>query len=278
MKALIIALLFAINVNAQILKSYTNLVGDKNAYYEIPSDTYDKTKPAPVLIFMHGKDQKAWGENKVNTNVLNVGLPNLIRSGTVKFPGIFLVLQNQYSDWDNYFDYGRDSSSVRKPGAYVKNFIDEMKKVYNIDTTRIYLTGLSMGGGGCLSVVQNYPSLCAAAVPIAGWGDPAKTTNIKTAIWIIQGELDHGSTLKALGESFIRNNPTVQNHAPTIYAGVGHDAWTRGYAEPDFMPWLLSKKLTFGVPDVTADPVIETKYVLVNGVKTALPLKIEEAK
>jgi predicted peptidase len=284
-KLIAIALMFALNASAQVsTKFYTNLMGETNAYYDIASDVYDKTKPAPVIIFLHGLAERAPGRGLTVPNAYKVGLPGKITDGTLKFPGIFLAPQCQYGDWDHVYTYDQYNKTavgpvLTKPGAYVKHYIDEMRKIYNIDTTRIYVTGLSMGGGGTMSLVQNNKNLAAAAVCIAGWGDASTsgTSNIKTAVWIAHGGADNPGNQINVSAAIIFNNPTIPNHAATIYDGVGHNAWDRLYAEPEFMPWLMSKKLGGTIPPVV-DPTTIKNYVMVNGIKTELPLKIEEVK
>jgi len=44
---------------------------------------------------------------------------------------------------------------------------------YHIDTNRIYVTGLSLGGFGAWDQITQNPSLYAAAVPLSGGGDPS---------------------------------------------------------------------------------------------------------
>ncbi len=44
--------------------------------------------------------------------------------------------------------------------------VEHLKKVYNIDPTRIYATGFSMGGIKTWDIIQEYPELVAAAAPM----------------------------------------------------------------------------------------------------------------
>ncbi len=55
----------------------------------------------------------------------------------------------------------------------VDKLVDELVHRHNIDTTRIYLTGLSRGGYGVWQMAINHPkkyaamiSICAATIPI----------------------------------------------------------------------------------------------------------------
>lgn len=226
------------------LKYYTNIAGDNNAYYEILPAGYNAAKSWPVLIFLHGRDEKAWKEGMVHPDILKVGLPPVLLSGKLKFPGICVIPQCQVADWDHYYSYNKfHIGSVNDPGAMVKDLYVKLRKKYHIDTTRVYITGISMGGGGAMSFIQENPSLAAGAIVIAGWGDPAKINHLSTAVWIFQGETDGGADMKSLGEKIVKSNPSVKNHAPTIYAGKGHGIWDQAYATPGLFDWLASHKL-----------------------------------
>lgn len=272
---------------AQTVKTYTNVVGDLNSYYIFVQPGVDTTKPVPLLIFLHGMGEKTWYPGGVTTTLPTLGPSKNIINGFIKFPGIYLIPVCQTADWDNVYKYtsdGKVGATVNMPGAYVKDFLDKMLKRYKIDRTRIYITGLSMGGGGTWSVVQNNPSVFAAAVPIAGWGDVNKISGISTCIWPFQGELDSGANINALQNSIIVANPSVADHAATIYAGVGHNAWDLAYSNADLMPWIFSKQLTSVpvIPPVVTPPVVApvatdtTKLKLyINGVLVTKTTTIE---
>ena len=66
--------------------------------------------------------------------------------------------------------------------------IQKMKKELPVDTNRIYITGLSMGGQGTYDAIERYPQLFAAAVPVSGGGDTSKAASIATIpLWIFHG-------------------------------------------------------------------------------------------
>ena len=60
-----------------------------------------------------------------------------------------------------------------------------------VDTNRIYITGLSMGGYGTYDAIERYPNLFAAAVPVCGGGDVSRAASIAhIPIWIFLGSED----------------------------------------------------------------------------------------
>ena len=59
-------------------------------------------------------------------------------------------------------------SDISLYGKMVIELIEYLIKEKNIDTDRIYIAGLSMGGYGTFELVSRRPDLFAAAVPICG--------------------------------------------------------------------------------------------------------------
>jgi predicted peptidase len=124
----------------------------------------------------------------------------------------------------------------------LNKLIDSAIARYPVDTNRIYLTGLSMGGIGTLDFAIRYPQRFAAIIPIAfriepGWNVCA-LTNIPT--WAFHGALDPIiplSNAQSVIAALIAcgGNPTF-----TIYPDLYHDSWTRTYRNPAIYDWLLT--------------------------------------
>ena len=118
-----------------------------------------------------------------------------------------------------------------------------MKKDYVVDTKRVYLTGLSMGGEGTWSLAAAHPDRWAAIVPICGGGDLRTAAKIKDIpCWCFHGDADKmirvqlsrdmiGALRKAGGRPLYHE-----------YPGVGHNCWDRTYAMPDLYEWLSLQK------------------------------------
>jgi predicted peptidase len=128
--------------------------------------------------------------------------------------------------------------------------LDDIEKHYRVDTSRVYLTGLSMGGYGTWSLGLKYPERFAAIVPICGGGDPLafRLTDPKKA-----------EAIKSLGIRAFHGakDPTVpvaesermvdalkkigcKEVELTIYPDAQHDSWTETYNNPKVFEWLLA--------------------------------------
>jgi hypothetical protein len=71
------------------------------------------------------------------------------------------------------------------------SLLDEIVRNYSVDSERIYLTGLSMGGFGTFDFLARHPDLFAAGVPMSGGGNPSDAPLMKDVpIWIFHGALD----------------------------------------------------------------------------------------
>lgn len=221
------------------------------AYYMYTPSAYKADGPKyPLLIFLHGAGEK--GNSQVKADNLNKilvnGPPKLIQTKTwnPKYPMLVASLQC-HDDW-------WDANKVTKVTEF-------LMANYAVDTTRIYMTGLSMGGYGTwdqVAVIGKNRSHITAALPICGSGF-INSTYVKRAaevpIWTFHGDADPTvnvsysiNMVKAINET----DPKVKAKV-TIYPGVGHDSWTMTYngkgmgkESPDYDPfnmdvfeWLL---------------------------------------
>ncbi|HTE25988.1 PKD domain-containing protein [Flavitalea sp.] len=206
-----------------------------HGFYEYLPQGYDQGSASyPLIIFFHGAGERGDGSPSQLPRILSNGVPKMINNGT--FPTSFtvngqthkfIVISPQFTDvpaWNQ--------------NNYVNDVIDYAVRNYRVDASRIYLTGLSMGGGMIFYYFQqniNYTNRIAAIVPIAeayGFNDgTAKViADAKVATW-----LTHNS-----GDNVINVSPTrlyeqaINKYSPglakaTIFQVSGHDAWTKTY-------------------------------------------------
>src|SRR5690606_30403874 len=112
---------------------------------------------------------------------------------------------------------------------------------YKVDTTRVYLTGLSMGGYGTWYFASEYPERFAAIAPICGgggWWMPRRLTSLP--IWVFHGDADTTVPLRASEEMVKAIREAGGKVKFTVYPGVGHDSWTETYNNPELYNWFLS--------------------------------------
>ncbi len=197
----------------------------------LPNDYGSGDKQWPLVIFLHGA-----GECGDDLNLVKVhGPPKLVEQRPGDFP--FLVASPQAPKNDvPIID--------RWDGRLLSQFLDQLLADYAVDTDRVYLTGLSMGGFGTLRWAAREPKRFAAIVPICGggWGYGKELKDVPT--WLFHGDLDEGVPLRLSQD--VSDGIRREGGAPklTIYEGVGHDSWTATYNNPEVYKWLLSHKLS----------------------------------
>lgn len=133
-------------------KAYLSQVDNTIQPYQIfvPSG-YDKSKPFPLVIALHGMggDENSYltvyGQGAIKTEAEKRG---------------YIVACPK----------GRKPASMYVGDAEkdVMDVLAEVRRAYNIDADRIYLTGHSMGGFGTWSVAMNHPEVFAALAPVSG--------------------------------------------------------------------------------------------------------------
>ena len=148
--------------------------------------------------------------------------------------------------------------------------IDEVMATKAIDPTRVYLTGLSMGGFGAFDLAARRPELFAAVVPICGGGDPATAASIaRIPFFIVHGTDDPVVPValsRAMREAIAaaaatraraerekaRGTPDdprpMPKRAPNPmyreFDNVGHDSWTPAYRFGDdgVLDWMFAQR------------------------------------
>jgi predicted peptidase len=217
----------------------------------LPADT---VSPKPLLIFLHGAFEK--GDD--NLSQLNIGgrffLRDSIRNG---YPAYVLFPQcptdDSWAYFENRIDYTTGFATdwvfpFRKEpthiSALLKTWIDSMQHIYAVDTSRIYIAGLSQGGMGVLDMLARYPGYFAAGISMCGAGDPSTTKLIagKSAVWLFHGAADKVVPPDFSKDYYRRLKRLNSEVRLSWYEGVEHNCWVKAFAEPDLMHWLFSQR------------------------------------
>jgi predicted peptidase len=184
----------------------------------------EQNKVYPLLIFLHGS-----GERGNNLELVKKHGPPSFVENRPDFP--FITVSPQCSDGAHW------AFKVEELQAMLEKLLTK----YRIDTNRIYLTGLSMGGFGTWAWACSQPDQFAAIAPVCGGGYPYYTYElIKTPVWAFHGESDDVIPVMKTVEMVEAVNANGGSARMTIYPGVGHDSWVNAYKEEELYIWLLS--------------------------------------
>ena len=126
----------------------------------------------------------------------------------------------------------------------VDTILDDARFGHRIDSSRIYLTGFSMGGFGTFRTACEFPDRFAAIIPLAGFGmlnDAAKLQTVPT--WAFHGDADNMVSYVATKNMIsTMKNQKHPNAKLTILYGAGHDIPGIVYTRTDLYCWLLKQK------------------------------------
>ena len=123
------------------------------------------------------------------------------------------------------------------------NLLDDITSRYDVDTKRIYLTGLSMGGFGAWELACEYPERFAAVVPICGGGQPYLVDNLKDVpVWAFHGAKDKVVDVRKSKEMVDALKACGGDVKLTIYREAEHDSWTQTYDNKKLYDWLLKHR------------------------------------
>ena len=201
-----------------------------------PKETAED-KRYPLVIFLHGSGERG---NDNTITLKHIAPLFLEEKNRTEFPCFLMVPQCPANERWTYPDWYQEP---KEPMSSVVALIDSLSALPFIDNTRIYITGLSMGGFGTWYLITRYPEKFAAAVPICGGGDWNQVQNFKhLPIWAFHGSKDdivHPDQTRKMIQALKKSGgkPTY-----TEYKKVGHDSWTKAYLEPQLLPWLFSHK------------------------------------
>ncbi|HEU4471688.1 MAG TPA: T9SS type A sorting domain-containing protein [Flavisolibacter sp.] len=245
-KMLMICLLFCAfrqSASAQTINQvpvYTRVNSFIGGYYEALPVNYasNPTAKFPVLIFLHGAGEVGDGSPAKLPLVLRNAIPKLIKEN--KFPTSFNVNGQSHS----FIVISPQMSGSDYSGNSIHTLIDHLISKYRVDQSRIYLTGLSMGGGN----TWVYAGSAAGSTRLAGivnicGNSPAYDGMVNTVakanlpVWAFHNQGD-GVCPVAYTNDWIRKlNAYVPAMSPsakgTIFPVSGHDAWTKAY-DPNY--------------------------------------------
>jgi predicted peptidase len=125
----------------------------------------------------------------------------------------------------------------------LKAMLDSILAKYAVDSDRVYLTGLSMGGYGAWAMGIQYPDLFAAVAPVCGGGEPDAVCALEnTPVWAFHGDEDSVVDISESQKMVNALEACGGDVKFTVYPGVGHDSWTQTYNNPELYQWFLSHK------------------------------------
>jgi predicted peptidase len=239
------------NVNDFIdfsLRSPTNALLLPGRLY-VPPEAANPVQPRPLITFLHGAGES--GTN--NFAQINQNIDNLLAEA--KQRGAFLYAPQTNNTW-----------APATTTANTMTMIGRALNDFNVDDSRLYITGLSMGGGGVWNMLNRYPDRFAAGVPIAAVtpsGDFLSGNLLDDAIWAFHARNDNvvsvSTTRNVLSGILRAGRETIPTFPPTNDTATifqfdspgldlhytepgtgGHGIWTPVYAFEPMYDWMFA--------------------------------------
>ncbi len=206
-------------------------------YYLYTPDNLQPGEKYPIALFLHGCCGDSYDASLRNAVDPPVRMWHNFGKNEQKTP-TYILAPATSSGWSQHF-------------GNLKTAIDDLIENAQGDSTRIYITGFSMGGRGTWDFINQYPNYFAAAMPMGMnfSGNPSTIKDIP--IWTNRGQLDgHASdlhtqvgTIRELNDDNRGGLEWVTGVNPrfTSFEGVGHGVQWDACSSQDLVGWALSK-------------------------------------
>jgi hypothetical protein len=241
----------------------------------LPDDYAQNNNQYPLIIFLHGAEDIGNGGTDLY-KVASKGLPKLIQDQS--FPKSFTVNGETHKFIVISPQLNPEYSGTYWSRDYIGAVFSYVKKNYRVDPSRVYLTGLSLGGGGVWEYSSSTKSIAdslAAIAPVCGAASSnSHFANIiatsRLPVWAFHGILDETVTVQTTSTwvNLINSNLINPIAKATLYPNVGHNSWDYAYdlnynqnnafSNENLYSWLLQNQRLSLVPEIV-DPELPTQ-------------------
>lgn len=205
-----------------------------------PQDYYYSLENTPVIIFLHG--QSLCGRNL--ERVRRYGPLDAIVKGR-QIEALVIVPQNPGGAWN--------------PDK-INDVLEWTKKHYAMDSTRVYVIGMSLGGYGTLDFAGTYPDKVAAAMALCGGCSLKDVSGLgKVPLWIMHGTADRAVPISQ-SKTVVGQLQKTSNDKRLRYdwlKGASHGALARILYMTKTYEWLFAHSLLDKDRPVNTDVDIE---------------------
>ena len=217
----------ALGAQSQHMYPFRKFVdGGYNFWVYTPTNSAD-TVDKPLVVFLHGSS--LCGNNL--DRVRRYGPLNAIEMG-MDIDALVLAPQNSGGAW--------------KPDKIWK-VVEWVEQHFAVDTNRIYVLGMSLGGYGTIDFTASYPSKIAAAMALCGGGNNRNLCPLNDVpLWILHGTADRAvgiSQSQRVVDAISSCRDTANRLIWTRLKGMNHGQLVYAFYMPETYQWLFSHSL-----------------------------------
>ncbi|HXN16683.1 MAG TPA: prolyl oligopeptidase family serine peptidase [Usitatibacter sp.] len=231
-------------VETGFLNRSVSIEGSMHRYQVYVPARYRASVAWPVILFLHGSGESGT-DGLLQTEV---GLGTALRRYPDRYPAIVVFPQTP-----------SDKSGNAVITKIALAALDKTLHEFATDASRVYLTGLSMGGGGAWYLAYRHPERFAALVPIcarvaiagesASEVIPGESAYQRLAkrlrklpVWIYHGDSDTVVPVAESRQAFAALKAAGGDVRYTEIAGGNHNAWDTAYQSEQLPAWLLKMR------------------------------------
>ena len=230
-------------------RTHVSLQKDTLHYRLLKPLDYDPNKQYPLVVCLSGGAGRGRDNSKQIAGSKAAQVLSILENRK-KYPAFIFAPQcPPGADWGRSLGKSERERLIargryKQPNveALVFEVIAALEEEFNIDTTRRYITGQSMGGYGTWHYILSRPQIFAAAIPICGGANPDLAKNVADVpLWVFHGDKD-----KTVPVDFSRNMVAAIKKAGgnpkyTEFPGVGHNSWHPAFDTPELLDWLFAQ-------------------------------------
>lgn len=222
--------------------------GDSLNYRLLEPEVMQAGEKYPLVLFLHGAGERGNDNEKQLTHGGQMFLNPVNRE---KYPAFVLFPQCPESGYWAYenrpqsfiptqMPVGKEMPSVFQA---VKELLDMYLANPQVDKSRVYIMGLSMGAMGTYDMVSRFPDIFAAAVPICGTVNPTRLSAAKNvAFRIFHGDADDVVPVAGSRQAYKALKVAGASVEYIEFPGCNHGSWNLAFNYPDFMKWIFDQR------------------------------------
>lgn len=224
------------------------ITGDSILYRYLTPEGIEADKKYPLVLFLHGSGERG---NDNEKQLLHGGQMFLNPVNRLNYPAYVLFPQCPLGVSGAYVTPLKSLQPEEMPQdpplspliKTLKELLDTYLAMPQVDKSRVYVIGLSMGGMATFDLVARYPELFAAAIPICGSVYPERLRVAKDVSFrIFHGDADAVVTPRGSREAYRYLRGIGARVEYIEFPGCTHGSWNPAFNRVDFMDWLFKQQ------------------------------------